>query len=134
MTATDTIRRAWLTTDTPESRTQASLGRLYRDWLKFRRNHLAMAGLIAIITLIVLSLLAPVLATHEPSAQDLANRFAAPSAEHWLGTDEVGRDLFSRLLYGGRITLGMVVAIVILVAPIGLVVGTVAGYAGGWAD
>ena len=84
--------------------------------------------------MILVSLVAPLLATHEPAAQNLTERFAAPSAEHWLGTDEVGRDLYSRLLYGGRITLGMVVAIMVLVAPLGLAVGTVAGYAGGFAD
>jgi len=135
MTADTTIiKRAWLTTDVPESRSQAALGRLYRDWLKFRANHLAMAGLIAIVLLFALALAAPLLAPYEPSVQDLANRFAEPSAEHWFGTDEVGRDLLSRLLYGGRITLGIVVAITILVAPAGLVIGTVAGYAGGLPD
>ena len=135
MTAETTIiKRAWLTTDVPESRSQAALGRLYRDWLKFRANRLAMAGLIAIVLLFALALAAPLLAPYKPSVQDLANRFAEPSAEHWFGTDEVGRDLLSRLLYGGRITLGIVVAITILVAPAGLVIGTVAGYAGGLPD
>jgi peptide/nickel transport system permease protein len=74
------------------------------------------------------------LSTHDPSAQDLAGRLAPPSADHWFGTDELGRDLYSRLLYGGRVTLGMVITVVVLVAPVGLVVGTVAGYAGGLAD
>ncbi len=126
--------RAWLLSDAPESRRQAGLGRVYRGWLQFRGNHLAMAGLVAALLLIAASLAAPLLATQNPTAQDLAARFAAPSAAHWLGTDEVGRDLYSRLLYGGRITLGMVVAIMVLVAPVGLAVGTIAGYAGGTAD
>jgi len=126
--------RAYLLSDTPQSRRQAGLGRAYRGWLQFRRNRLAMAGLLAAGVLILASLAAPLLATHDPSAQSLPERYAAPSAEHWLGTDEVGRDLYSRLLYGGRITLGMVVVIMVLVAPVGLAVGTVAGYAGGFLD
>ena len=125
------VTRDWLLTEAPASRNQAAWGRRYRLWLQFRRNPLAMAGLIVILLLIVLSLLAPVLAPYDPGVQDLGNRLARPSAAHWLGTDELGRDVYSRLLYGGRITLGMVVAVVVLVAPLGLAVGCVAGYAGG---
>ena len=84
--------------------------------------------------MIVVSLAAPLFAPQNPSAQDLAGRLAPPSLEHWFGTDELGRDIYSRVLYGGRITLGMVVAVVLLVAPIGLAVGSVAGYLGGMAD
>ncbi|HYZ63990.1 MAG TPA: ABC transporter permease [Acetobacteraceae bacterium] len=125
------ISRDWLLTETPTSRRQAAWGRWYRLWLQFRRNRLAMAGLIVAAVLILLAAFAPLLATHDPGAQDLAHRLARPSAQHWFGTDELGRDVYSRLLYGGRITLGMVVAVVILVAPVGLAVGCVAGYAGG---
>ena len=123
--------RAWLLSPAPESRRQAAWGQRYQAWLAFRRNPLAMAGLIVVVALLLLSLLAPVLATHDPNIQDLANRLQPWSADHWLGTDELGRDVYSRLLYGGRITLGMVVAVVVLVAPLGLVVGCIAGYAGG---
>jgi len=123
--------RGWLLTETPASRNQAAWGRRYRLWLQFRRNPLAMAGLIVALSLIALSLAAPLLATHDPGAQDLGNRLARPSATHWFGTDELGRDVYSRVLFGGRITLGMVVAVVLLVAPVGLAVGCVAGYAGG---
>jgi peptide/nickel transport system permease protein len=125
------VTRDWLLTEAPDSRSQAAWGRRYRLWLQFRRNPLAIVGLLVVLALIVLSLLAPWLATHDPGVQDLANRLARPSAAHWLGTDELGRDVYSRLLYGGRITLGMVVAVVLLVAPLGLAVGCVAGYAGG---
>ena len=125
------VTRDWLLTEAPASRGQAAWGRRYRLWLQFRRNPLAMAGLLVILLLIVLSLLAPVLAPYDPGVQDLGRRLARPSAAHWLGTDELGRDVYSRLLYGGRITLGMVVAVVVLVAPLGLAVGCVAGYAGG---
>ena len=123
--------REWLLTETPASRSQAAWGRRYRLWLQFRGNPLAMAGLLVAITLIVLSLAAPLLTTQDPGAQDLANRLARPSAQHWFGTDELGRDIYTRVLFGGRVTLGMVVAVVALVAPFGLAIGCIAGYAGG---
>ncbi|MFC0407289.1 ABC transporter permease [Roseomonas elaeocarpi] len=123
--------RAWLLSNAPASRRQAAWGRRYQGWLAFRRNPLAMAGLIVVLVLLLAAIFAPLLATHDPGVQDLANRLQPASAAHWLGTDELGRDVYSRLLYGGRITLGMVVSVVILVAPVGLVIGCVAGYAGG---
>jgi peptide/nickel transport system permease protein len=126
--------RTWLLTDTPASRAQATWGRQYRRWLQFRRNGLAMLGLVIVILLIVIAFFAPLLAPQNPDAQNLAARLQPPSAAHLLGTDELGRDLLSRVLYGARVTLGMVVAIVVLVAPVGLAVGSIAGYAGGWVD
>ncbi len=126
--------RAWLLSDTPTSRRQAAWGRSYRLWRAFRANPLAMAGLITIVLLIAATLAAPLLAPYSPDAQDLHNTLALPSAAHWLGTDELGRDILSRLLWGGRITLGMVVSVVLLVAPLGLLVGCAAGYIGGIAD
>jgi peptide/nickel transport system permease protein len=126
--------RDWLLTETPASRRQAGWGRRYRMWRDFSANPVAMAGLILAILLFTLALAAPLLVTHDPNAQDLADRLAMPSAAHWFGTDELGRDVYSRVLYGGRITLGMVVAIVLVVAPLGLAVGCAAGYVGGWAD
>ncbi len=126
--------RNWVLTDTPQSRRQAAIGMLYRGWLQFSRNWLAMTGLIVLLALFALAIFAPELATHDPDAQDLGQRLAAPSAAHWLGTDQLGRDLFSRLLFGARITLGMAALIVAIVAPVGLLVGSVAGYAGGWTE
>jgi peptide/nickel transport system permease protein len=123
-----------LLSEAPASRAQAAWVRRYRGWLQFRANHLAMVGLITATLMLVASLAAPLIASQDPSAQDLANRLAPPSWEHLLGTDELGRDLFTRVLYGGRVTLGMVVAVVLLVAPIGLAVGSIAGYLGGIAD
>jgi peptide/nickel transport system permease protein len=128
------LSRDWLLSETPTSRTHAAWVRRYRSWLQFRSNGLAMVGLITAVAMILLSLAAPLIAPYNPSAQDLAGRLAPPSAEHWLGTDELGRDLLSRVLYGGQITLGMVVAVVLLVAPVGLAVGSIAGYLGGLAD
>jgi peptide/nickel transport system permease protein len=128
------LSRDWLLSDTPASRVQAAWVRRYRGWLLFRANGLALVGLATVLLMIAASLGAPLLAFQNPSAQDLAGRLAWPSAAHWFGTDELGRDIFARILYGGRVTLGMVVAVVVLVAPIGLAVGCVAGYVGGLLD
>ena len=126
--------RTWALDDSPASRAQAAWGRRWRTWQALRANPLAMLGLTVIVIFVLLALLAPLLAPYDPAAQDLANRLARPSAGHWFGTDELGRDILSRILYGGRVTLGMVVTVVILVAPIGLAVGCIAGYFGGWVD
>lgn len=126
---------AWLREPNPTSRWQARLGQSYLSWLRLRRNPLAVIGLAITVTLILVAVFAPLLAPHDPVAQDLGNRFVRPwSAGHWLGTDEFGRDILSRILYGSRITL-YIVLLVILTAPVaGLLIGTVAGYFGGWTD
>lgn len=125
---------AWLSTDTPQSRMQARLGRWWAGWLAFRRNRLAVAGLLIVAGLVAVAALAPLLAPYHPYAQDLSNRLQPPSAAHWLGTDGFGRDILSRLLHGARLTL-MIVAMVAVTAPVvGLLIGTVAGYLGGWVD
>ncbi|MBB4092083.1 ABC transporter permease [Ochrobactrum pecoris] len=124
----------WALDDSPASRSQANWGRRYRIWVNLRANPLAMIGLFIIVAFVVLSLAAPLLAPYDPSVQNLGNRLSAPTAAHWFGTDELGRDILSRILYGGRVTLGMVIAVVILVAPIGLFIGCIAGYFGGIVD
>ncbi|WP_374292949.1 nickel transporter permease [Paenirhodobacter enshiensis] len=129
-----TAFRTWALDDMPNSRAQAAWGRRYRIWLSLRSNPLAMIGLTIIALCVAFSLCAPLLAPYDPAMQDLGARLAFPSSAHWFGTDELGRDILSRILYGGRVTLGMVVVVVILVAPIGLAVGCLAGYLGGWTD
>jgi peptide/nickel transport system permease protein len=126
---------AWLTTNTPASRLQARAVQSYLAWLSFRRNPMAMLGLVIILALILTAAFAPVLATHEPNAQALQDRLLAPGeGGHLLGADQLGRDIWSRIVYGARTTL-TIVALVTLTAPIfGLIVGTAAGYLGGWAD
>jgi len=124
----------WALDESPASRYQANWGRRYRIWVNLRANPLAMIGLFIIVAFVVLSLAAPLLAPYDPSVQDLGNRLSVPTAAHWFGTDELGRDILSRILYGGRVTLGMVIAVVILVAPIGLFIGCIAGYFGGIVD
>ncbi len=69
-----------------------------------------------------------------PYTQTLADRLASPSAKHWFGTDELGRDILARVAYGARVTLTIIMLVSIVVAPIGLAVGTLAGYLGGWVD
>jgi peptide/nickel transport system permease protein len=128
-------RRDWLLSERPASRTQARLGRAYVAWRRFSANRLAFLGLLIIIALLVVAAFAPSLAPYSPVVGDLKGaRLLPPSAEHWFGTDDLGRDILSRLIYGSRWTLYVVVLVAIIAAPIGLLVGTVAGYAGGWTD
>jgi peptide/nickel transport system permease protein len=130
----NTLSREWLLSETPASRAQAAWGRRYRLFLDLSSNGLAVAGFVIVVVCLVASLGAPWFATHDPSIQNLGNRLAAPSAVHWLGTDELGRDVWSRLLWGGQVTLGMVIVVVMAVAPVGLAVGCISGYAGGMVD
>ncbi|WP_100961382.1 nickel transporter permease [Bosea sp. FBZP-16] len=125
---------AWLTTTSPESRRQARLGQLYRQWLAFRKNPAAVVGLVIVLALLLMAAFAPLIAQHDPLAQALDQRLLAPSAKHWFGTDALGRDIFSRVVYGARITLVIVMLVVITVGPVGLLIGCAAGYFGGWVD
>ncbi|MFW5679852.1 MAG: nickel transporter permease [Pseudomonadota bacterium] len=126
--------RAWLLSDRPTSSLQARLGQAWLAWLAFTRNRLAMVGLGLILLLLLVAAFAPWLAPYDPNVQNLANRLQPPSAAHWLGTDELGRDILSRIIHGSRITLYIVTLVVVIAAPVGLLVGTVAGYLGGWID
>jgi len=138
MSASDTPSqglRAWLLTDTPTSRRHARLAAWYQGWLSFRANPMTMIGLAILLFLVFIAAFAPWLAPQDPFAQDLAARLQPPGSENYiLGSDGLGRDILSRLMYGARITL-YIVTLVVIIAPVaGLLVGTVAGYAGGWAD
>ncbi|MFN3483631.1 MAG: nickel transporter permease, partial [Rhabdaerophilum calidifontis] len=84
--------------------------------------------------LLAVAALAPWIAPHDPLAQNLGQRLLPPSAAHWMGTDALGRDIFSRILHGTRITLAIVLLVVISVGPIGLLIGTLSGYFGGVVD
>ena len=127
--------REWLNSDAPTSRRQAKLASIYRSWLAFRANPMAMFGLLILLFLLFLAAFAPIISPHDPFAQDLAARLTPPGEGGYiLGSDSLGRDILSRLIYGSRITL-YIVALVALMAPIvGLFVGTAAGYLGGWVD
>lgn len=108
--------------------------RLLSFWRIFRTDVSGMVGLGVVCILIILALLAPLIAPYDPYLQSLTSTLLPPSAAHFAGTDELGRDVFSRLLYGARTTLLIVVSVSILVAPIGLIIGVCAGYFGGWVD
>lgn len=125
----------WLLSEAPLSRRQAIAGRFYRGVLAILTNPTAIIGLVIVLLLVLMGIFAPLLSLgNSPLTQDLAGRLAAPSAEHWFGTDELGRDILARTLYGARATLAIVALVSIIVVPIGLAVGTVAGYMGGWVD
>ena len=126
--------RAWLRSDTPTTAFQAQCQRFYFAWLAFRANPIAMAGLVIVGGLILMAIFAPWLTSGDGIAQNLAERLQPPSAEHWLGTDQLGRDILDRIIWGARITLYIVGLVSIIVAPIGLLIGVVAGYVGGWVD
>ncbi|MDG0803038.1 ABC transporter permease [Pectobacterium polaris] len=102
--------------------------------LTMMRNPLTAIGSAIVLVLILVAIFAPWIATHDPLVQDLANALQAPSAAHYFGTDEFGRDVFSRLVYGSRITLYIVALVSVTVGPIGLALGVVAGYYGGIVD
>jgi peptide/nickel transport system permease protein len=125
----------WLGDDTPKSHGQAWLANLWLACAAILANPLALFGLMVVALLILVAAGAPYLcAGVSPIAQDLAQRLAAPSHLHWFGTDELGRDIYSRTLYGSRVTLTIVAMVSIIVVPIGLAIGTTAGYLGSWVD
>ncbi|HIQ16154.1 MAG TPA: ABC transporter permease, partial [Leucothrix sp.] len=127
--------RDWLTTDSPASRRQAKLSSWYRSWLAFRSNPMAMFGLTILIILLLIAIFAPIISPHDPLAQNLAERLKAPGEGGYiLGSDSLGRDILSRLIYGSQITLYIVFLVALLAPIVGLFVGTAAGYLGGWVD
>jgi ABC-type dipeptide/oligopeptide/nickel transport system permease subunit len=97
---------------------------------RFFRNKLARVGLVMVGLVVVTALSAPLIAPYNPYRQDLANTQASPSAAHWFGTDQVGRDQLSRVIYGSRIAVEIGLASIILATVVGIVLGSVAGYLG----
>lgn len=93
---------------------------------------LLAAGVLGLV--IVITLAAPWVAPHDPLQQDVGHRLQAFSSEHLLGTDSLGRDLLSRLIYGARATLGLVGLVAVLMVPLGMAIGIVSGYCGGWIE
>lgn len=126
--------RAWLRDPAPQSPFQAQMQLMWIQWRRFCANHSALFGLLVLLVIVFAALFAPWLVNHDIYAQNLALRLQPPSSSHWLGTDELGRDMFSRLLYGARITLYIAGLTALIITPIGLLVGTTAGYLGGWVD
>jgi peptide/nickel transport system permease protein len=103
-------------------------------WKRFRSNPLAIGGSITILFLIALGLIAAKIVPHDPLQQDLLHRLTPPSSHHWFGTDELGRDVFSRMLIGVRLSLAIGIMSALISILIGTGVGLVSGYWGGWID
>jgi peptide/nickel transport system permease protein len=97
-------------------------------------NRLAIFGLVFIVLLVLVALFAPWIVTHDVGVTDLLARYKAPSAEHWLGTDSTGRDIFSRMIKGTRTSLQVGIIVVAVSGSVGAVVGALAGFYGGWID
>jgi len=102
-------------------------------WKRFRRHPGAMVGAVILIFMVLTALLAP-LSPYDPEKSDIKNRFQPPSQAHPFGTDGLGRDLMTRTFYGGRVSMTVGVMVVLITSIIGISVGTVAGYYGGWID
>jgi peptide/nickel transport system permease protein len=103
-------------------------------WKRFRGNRFAVAGGIVVVVLFLLSFLAPYITPYNPSAIDAYHVLMPPSALHWMGTDELGRDVFTRIVFGARISLKVGFVAVGIAMVIGTIVGLVAGFYGGWMD
>ncbi|UXN75602.1 ABC transporter permease [Devosia sp. A8/3-2] len=101
---------------------------------KLSREPLGMVGFIVLAVLVIVAIFAPWIAPYSPTAQNLPQALQAPSWAHWAGTDEFGRDILSRLIHGTRITIQTVLAVTLIVGPVGLIVGVVAGFVGGRTD
>jgi len=113
---------------------RASISGRMRAWRRFRRHRIALASLGFILAMAVVAILAPWISPYSPTETSLARSLQAPSIDHWLGTDEVGRDIFSRILYGARISLSVGLVSVGITVAISVVLGTSSGYYGGIVD
>ncbi|WP_226682429.1 ABC transporter permease [Sutcliffiella horikoshii] len=122
------------TTGVPVSIENAKSVRWKTFYKKLAKNKAAMAGAFIIIFVILMGIFAPLLATHDPNTTNVMNKLKPPSAENYLGTDDLGRDIFSRLLFGARISLGIGFVSTILGAIVGVSLGIVSGYYGRWVD
>jgi len=103
-------------------------------WMRFRRHFTAMLGGIIMLIMTIVIAFAPVFSPYDPFDQDLLNRLQPPSAEHWMGTDDLGRDMLTRVLYGGRISLSVGLLAMGVSIVLGTLIGLTAGYYGGWTD
>jgi len=112
----------------------APRGELRQFWRTFSRNQLAMVGGAVVTVLVLMAVLAPLLAPWDPNRPDTKKILTPPSSKHWLGTDPLGRDVLSRVLYGARVSLSVGFVSVGIAALIGVLLGTAAGYHGGMVD
>ena len=110
-------------------------GGFYRDALRrLRRDPMAVISFTVILLLVLLAVFAPVVTRYDPAANELTNKWAGASAKHLMGTDNMGRDIFSRIAYGARVSLSVGVIAECIAMAVGVTLGAVAGYFGGWVD
>jgi len=102
-------------------------------WKRFLRHPGAVAGMV-VLSILILAVLCAGLSPYDPEATDISNRYAPPSRQHPMGTDALGRDLFTRVLYGGRVSLAVGFSVVLITLLIGVPLGAISGYFGGWVD
>lgn len=103
-------------------------------WRRFRRHRLAVVSLMILVIISVMVIAAPVFTRYEPTEMNLRDRALAPSSDHWLGTDNLGRDMWSRTVYGGRVSLEVGLAAALISTVIGVILGAISGYYGRWVD
>jgi peptide/nickel transport system permease protein len=103
-------------------------------WQRFLRNPRVVVGLAIICSLYLIALLAPIVSPQDPNTQVLLERLKPPSPQHWMGTDQLGRDMLSRAIWAARISLGISLVATFITLVVGTLVGMVAGYFGGWSD
>lgn len=116
---------------------EKTLSAAYMGWYRFSRNPSAVIGGLIVISVLVMALLAPFIATfpdHVGAVVDFRNRHTPPNADNWFGTDKVGRDIFSRTIFGFRVSLLLAFGVLIIAVPIGAILGMVAGYVGGMTE
>jgi peptide/nickel transport system permease protein len=126
----ETLPRDWTAADTANSYSSRFLGACQ----VIVRNRLALLGVVIVGTWLITALVAPYIATHDPYDISIANRLKGPSSDHWLGTDSLGRDTFSRLVFGARTAFQVAIGAVFLGAVFGIPIGAIAGFAGRWVD
>ena len=103
-------------------------------WKRLKKNKAALVGGFLIILFIITAFVGPLLLSQDPNEVQVANKLQPPSAEHWFGTDNYGRDIFTRIIYGMELTLRVGFLSVAIGGAVGVVFGIVAGYYGGWID
>lgn len=123
-------RAAWTAADKANS----AISRFVGACRVIARNRLALVGVVIVGIGIITALLAPYLATHDPYEINIANRLQGPNSEHWLGTDSLGRDAYSRIVFGARTAFQVAIGAVFLGAFFGIPIGAVAGFSGRWVD
>lgn len=113
-----------------------SRGQLASIWMRLKKNKMAMGGLFLLLAMILIAIFAGLLADYDTAAigQDMSVRMQKPSAEHWFGTDNFGRDVFARIIHGSRISLSMSIIAMAIAVAIGAIIGAIAGYYGGAID